>query len=441
MNTTMVAAGEGSGAGAGPAAGEERWRVAAYGLLALPLSFAALPLYVHLPRLYGEIVGLGLAAVGLVLLAARLFDALVDPAIGLWSDRLRERRLLIAAALPLLAIGFYGLFDPPAGMTGTTALAWLATTLVATTLAFGIVSISHQAWAVDLGRDSAARTRRVATREGLAVAGVVLAAVLPGLLAAEFAAGLARLATLFLPLLFVAALVTLAFSGKGRPRPATRQAPPAWRDLARALADGWFRRLLAVFICNGIAAALPATLVLFYVADVLRAEQLAGTFLAVYFVAGVAALPLWLAVARRVGRCGAWLASMAAATVGFAWAPFLGAGDVAPFVAVCLLSGVALGADLAMPAALLADRAELRSRADGLVQQGAYMGWWNLVGKLNFALAAGLALPLLQALGYAPGSGSGTAALALAYGALPLVFKLLAAALLWRWRHVLEDKP
>lgn len=48
-----------------------RRAVVAYGALGLPLAFAALPLYVHVPRLYTESIGLPLAAVGGVLLAAR----------------------------------------------------------------------------------------------------------------------------------------------------------------------------------------------------------------------------------------------------------------------------------------------------------------------------------------------------------------------------------
>ena len=40
-----------------------------------------------------------------------------------------------------------------------------------------------------------------------------------------------------------------------------------------------------------------------------------------------------------------------------------------------------------------------------------------------------------------PGSGEGLPALRFAYAVLPLVFKTLAAALLWRWRHDLETTP
>jgi Na+/melibiose symporter-like transporter len=74
------------------------------------------------------------------------------------------------------------------------------------------------------------------------------------------------------------------------------------------------------------------------------------------------------------------------------------------------------------------------------VRAGACFGWWNFVTKANLALAAGLSLPLLAALGYAPGArdASATAALAVVYAGLPVVLKLGAVALLWRWRARLE---
>jgi Na+/melibiose symporter-like transporter len=154
--------------------------------------------------------------------------------------------------------------------------------------------------------------------------------------------------------------------------------------------------------------------------------------LALYFVAGAASLPLWVRLAARRGRTFAWLAAMLLAMLAFASAGLLGPGDVTAFAFICLASGLALGADLALPAAIAADLGERQGQA------GACFGVWNFVAKLNLALAAGLALPLLGALGYVPGGGSGLVALTFAYALLPLACKALAAVLLWRWRHHLE---
>ena len=59
-----------------------------YGFMGLPLAFVALPLYVHLPNVYAQQFGVPLATLGLVLLLARLFDAVTDPWLGRLSESL-----------------------------------------------------------------------------------------------------------------------------------------------------------------------------------------------------------------------------------------------------------------------------------------------------------------------------------------------------------------
>ena len=49
-------------------------RILSYGLLGLPLAFAALPIYVHVPRFYAEVAGMELALLGAILLATRLLE-------------------------------------------------------------------------------------------------------------------------------------------------------------------------------------------------------------------------------------------------------------------------------------------------------------------------------------------------------------------------------
>jgi GPH family glycoside/pentoside/hexuronide:cation symporter len=407
----------------------------AYGALGLPLAMAALPVYVHVPRLYAEVTGMSLSLLGGLLLAARLLDAGIDPLLGGWSDRTASRRRLIVVALPCLAIGMLALLHPPA----LAAPLWLLASLLCTYFGFSLASVAYQAWGAELGVDAGERTRLTASREGFGLLGVVLAAALPGLLANDLARGLSALAQWFPLLLLLLASWTLL----GTP-PSVVRTPASgsfFADLRGVLRDGRFRRLLLVFVVNGIAAALPATLVLFFVADVLQAESWSGAFLALYFISGVAFLPLWVLLARRFGRVTSWVASMFVAVISFAWAWGLGAGDVWPFAVVCLLSGAALGADLTLPAALLADLAEQRAdgrQADRPAQAGAYFGWWNLVAKLNLALAAGISLPLLEVVGYRPGDNDATWGLAAVYCLLPLLFKTIAAALAWRWRKSLE---
>lgn len=399
-------------------------RVLAYGLLGLPLAFAALPLYIHVPRFYADVAGMELALLGAILFGARLLDAGIDPWLGWLADRVRRPVMLALSLLPF-ALGFAALLNPPQ----THVASWLLASLALTFVGFSAATVAYQAWGAAVGRDSRQRTRLTAAREGFGLVGVVLAAALPGLLSSDLAEGVARLAWVLPPLLLLGVVVAFAKVGAGRTAP---RSEALWSSLRATLADPPFRHLLAVFIANGIASALPATLFLFFVADVLLAESWSGVLLVLYFVAGAVSLPLWVGLSARVGRVTAWLMAMLLAMFAFAGASLLGAGDLGGFAAICLASGLALGADLALPAAIAADLGERHRRA------GACFGVWNFFAKLNLALAAGLALPLLSVLGYVPNTQQGLPGLSFAYALLPLLFKAIAAFLLWRWRHSLE---
>ena len=407
----------------------------AYAALALPLAMAALPVYVHVPKLYAGDLGLSLALVGAILLAARLLDAVMDPLLGWWSDRLagtgEGRRRFVVAALPLLALGVMGVFNPP--RFGPEALAaWLAACLMVAYLGFSMASISYYAIGAELSGDYHERTRVTAVRAVLGVAGVLLAAVLPAALAGGGAesAGLRAFSLLFVPVLLAGA--GLMLFGTPEARAASGPGTRLLASLSGPLGNSGFRWLVAVFVVSGVASAVPATLILFYVQDVLGRPDLNGVFLATYFLFGAAGMPLWLRAARRLGKKNAWLLGMAMSIAAFAGAFLLGPGDVVAFAMVCALSGVAYGAELALPPSILADVVDRDAAATRARPDGAYFGLWQFTEKLNLALAAGLALPALAALGYQPGSPQATmGTLSFMYAALPCLLKLAALAVLW----------
>ena len=394
-----------------------------YGALGLPLAFVALPLYIVLPDHYAREFGIPLATLGAVLLGARAFDAVADPLIGRAADRLlaggaRRAWWAIAMAALVLAIGFAALFFPPVE-DRSALLVWCALALAVTYLGYSGVSVIHQSWGARLGGDAPQRARIVAWREGLALAGVLVASVLPSV------AGLAVTVGVLAALLFFAVLCLRA-----APQPAASAVVAAHLPMLLPFATPAFRRLLAVYLVNGIASAVPATLVLFFIRDRLQAPAYEPLFLASYFAAGALSIPLWVRAVRWVGLERAWLLGMGLTIAVFSWATLLGAGDVLAYTAVCALSGVALGADLTLPSAILAG--VIQRAGHGEQAEGAYFGWWSFATKLNLALAAGVALPALAWFGYEPGSRSpqALAALTAAYCMLPCLLKLAAAALL-----------
>ena len=411
-----------------------RRQLTAYAAFAVPLAMAALPVYVHVPKLYGDTLGVPLAVVGMVLLLARLFDALQDPLLGYFSDRCAGlpagRRLPIIIGVPFLAVGFVALFHPPQADAAGLAI-WLGASLLIVYVGFSMASISYLALGAELSKDYHQRTRVTATRGAFGLFGVLVAAAAPLVLAGNSEAdGLALFALMFLPMLGIAAFITLRHA----PRPLAKvsEPGPALSAMLNPLRNPRFRWLLAVFVVSGIAGAVPGTLILFFVQDVLRRADLAGFFLALYFLSGAAGMPLWIAASRRLGKKRAWVCAMFVAIGAFIWAYFLGPGDVIGFAAVCALSGIAYGAELAIPASMLADVVDGEAGQERQRPDGVYFGLWQMTEKMNLAAAAGIALPLLGFLGYQPGTDQPKGGLlSVSYALLPCAIKLAAAMLLW----------
>ncbi|RZL10549.1 MAG: MFS transporter [Rubrivivax sp.] len=429
-----------------PAGIDASWQAhARYGALGLPLAFVALPLYVILPAHYTQALGMPLAVVGLVLLAVRLLDAVIDPWLGRWADRRLDHPSgawpAMAIAGLALAAGMWAVFFPPAG-TLVARLAWCVAALLITCLAFSAASITHQAWGCRLGGNAVQRARWVAWREGPGLAGVLLANVVavtwgPAAMAATLSAtmllGLGALRRAPRPPWSSSApLASLAGAARNAPARAGLWIEP-WRH-------GAFRHLSLLYLVNGVAAAIPATLVMFFIQDVVQRPDLAALFLGLYFATGAASVPIWVRLVARWGPSRAWAVGMAGHVLAFGGVMLVGPGDAAAYAAVCLASGLMLGADLTVPGTLLTGVLQRLGEAGGpgLSRAGLFTGWWQLLTKLNLALAAGLALPLLAWLGYDPAdaashrSPQAMDALRWVYGAVPCAFKLLALGLWWR---------
>jgi Na+/melibiose symporter-like transporter len=161
-------------------------------------------------------------------------------------------------------------------------------------------------------------------------------------------------------------------------------------------------------------------------------DQTRNLLLALYFGCAVAGIPLWLALSRRLSRHHAWALAMAITCPAFAVAALLGPGDAGIFALICIVTGLCLGADLALPPAIQADVADWdrlrfrRNRTAGL------FALWGMATKLALALAAGLTLPGLGALGLGqtPAPAVAITALALTYALVPCLLKLTAVALM-----------
>lgn len=412
----------------------------AYALPALPLAALTLPLYVVVPTYYAAALGLPLAAIGQALLAVRIFDAVTDPLVGVLADRTRprfgRRRTWFLASVPVTVLAVWMLLVPPADA----GIGWLFGFGLLLSLGTTASLIPYSAWGAELSTDYAGRSRVAAARETLVVVGTLFATATPAIVQAfgiTDAGGTALLVIAIGVAVLLPSAAILAVAVVPEPHEHSRQRLRLAEGFRQIRANRPFLTLLWAYVLNGFANGLPATLFLFYVGSVLQAPGEAGLLLFVYFLSGVLGVLLWLRVARRLSKSRTWCIAMLFNVAVFAVVPLLGPGDVWPFMAVCVLTGIALGADLALPSSIQADVIDVDTAQSGEQRTGTYVAAWGLGTKLALALAVGVAFPVLEFAGFSadggPQTASGLTALVALYAVVPILMKLAAIALMWRF--------
>lgn len=403
-----------------------RKSLAHYSALALPLAFAGLPLYIHAPDFYATEAGLSLATIGTVLLFIRFFDAVQDPVIGILSNKFSYLRpAIMIGGLITMAAGFYMLFHPPE----TGVLAWFTLSLILTTTAFSVLSINFNAVGSLWTTDTVQKTRVTTWREGFGLIGLLIAAIIPTLM------GLPLTSIAFAGLLALCGFVFLRWSSSTRDLITHNEGAGETLNF-RPLANTPNLKFFTIYFISMLASAIPAVLVLFFIRDRLDAEHMAGLFLLLYFISGAAGMPLWQKIAARTNKLNAWLLSMALAIATFIGAYMLGAGDIWQYALICVLSGLALGAELALPPAILSDMIDEQEERK---QTSLYFAALAFLSKAALALGSFIAFYILGQAAFTPAAQNSTDALhslSFTYALLPCFIKLIAAsALWWLYKH------
>ncbi|MFT7289257.1 MAG: GPH family glycoside/pentoside/hexuronide:cation symporter [Halieaceae bacterium] len=409
--------------------------LAAYGALAFPLAGAFIALQVIVPTFYAQALGLSLSAIGGILLTARLWDLFTDPVVGYLSDRTPaawgRRKIWIVASAPLIALTVWLLFNPPPGVGNRFLL--LATLAIYIAGTMSIVPLN--AWGAELSTAYHQRSRISAARVIFGLAGTLTALLLvdnsdnQALADSLFAIALLTLAGLAVSVP-VAAVLVPDRSVVTRDKNSLREA------LALLLRPSPFRRLLLAFLLNGLGNAIPATLFLLYVTHVLQAPGIAGPMLFLYFVCSAVSVPIWVRLSRSLGKHRSWCIAVMGSCLFFAAVPFLGSGDTLFFALVVIGTGLMIGADLALPAAINGDLIEWDELHSGRRRPGLFFALWGTASKLAFALAVGLIFPILDLAGFdATGSNlpEDVRLLALLYAAPSLLFKSAAVLMMWHF--------
>jgi Na+/melibiose symporter-like transporter len=398
-----------------------------------------------------DTLGVAAWAAGIAVSAAKVWDVLVDPVIGGFSDtnlhRTGSRRRVMIVGAIALPVFFLLTFAVPAGVSPVVAGLWVAIAFILASTSFSLFQVPYIALPAELSSRYDQRTRLLTTRVAvLSVAILLFGAGGPIL------RGIGNAYTGYLIMALVAGLVIAAgmlisttVAPKGPPQPDAPAVPVSegYREGFAALRrSAPFRALLGTFVLQALATGMMLAAANYVAVWVMHSDD-ALTFLFVALI-GPAILfsPVWNWISRRAGKERSYVAAsivftLAAASLTLAiWSP-----GAWMYLSVAV-AGAAYAGMQALPMAMLPDVISHDARLTGAPRAGVFGGMWTAGETTGMALGAAALTVVLTLTGYIQTTAGHSVAqpttavsgIAAAFGLIPAALTLLSLLFLSRYR-------
>ncbi len=430
--------------------------VFAFGAPAIGVGYMALLLSLYVMKFATDVLLIAPAVMGLIFSISRIWDAVSDPMAGYLSDRTtsklgRRRSWMFASIIPVAAT-FIMVFSPPASLTGTALVAWMAVAIIGFYTALTIFFVPHMAFGAEISDDYHERTRLFGMRHAFYTTGSILALISMQFLINAEVQGEAEIRAVSEYQSWIAAIITSALilyavvqlrERSDYQRSNTSGPFAAMKDV---FANPHARLLYAVWFIENVGTSAIGALTLYVTAYVVGAPQWAPAIILCYMVPSSLGVPVWLKLSRRFGKLPTWRISMVGTGIAFgsmfmllvidslegrlSW--IMGAAFIAGFSAA---GGGSIGPSVQSD---VIDYDELRT---GQRKEGSYYAAWNFVNKSALGVILLLMGFVLQFAGFVPNQEQ-TMEVKIAilglYGGAPLFFCTFGAWLFGRFE--LDEK-
>ncbi|MDG1906629.1 MAG: MFS transporter [Arenicella sp.] len=422
----------------------DRKSLLAYAMPSAGLSMLGFMLATYVPTFFQKVTGLSLATIGLVFMLMRLWDAVIDPVIGSYSDRTNSkygrRKPWIFVGTPLLLVMLYLFCFPPANA----GLLYVATTTFLFYIALTIVQIPYLSWGAELSRDYSERMRITGFREAATMVGVLLATSIPLLVLAGENPEIEDIVRVFgasiLVLLPFGILVALTRAPNAA-RVEGVERPGLISSLKVVAKNKPFMRILAAMFFVWVGGGIYNALSFFVAVNGLSLQPASFLwFVFIQYAVGLLCLPLHIWIGKRIGKHRALLFVGLAYFVILPLFYLVEPGNFSQAMMVYVLKGAVTASIWVMPPALVADAVE-NGMLDGSGDDaGLYMSLYFFIQKAAMALGVGLAFPLAQLSGFNPQAAPGADVGGLLQVALLLSGLVVIPAIFLLFNYPIDEK-
>lgn len=357
------------------------------------------------------------ALAGSAIFVPKLLIVLVDPMVGILSDRMKSRPggrlpMMVAGAL-ITSISLVLFFHvPPFGHPATTAT-YLGIIIFLGFSGYSLFSVPYLVMASEIASDDEERRRIMSWRVAFMAIGLSFSAFAGGIVEALGGgmAGYSRMSWIYAAACLVTMLATIAGTLGARVAPAGEAPGSGLAQLRAFIQNRRFFRLLSVGLLQKLGEGVGYSSFAYFCIYVVQ-QPLHGIGLVVFSATAgqILAQPLWLKASRRLSPPNVY-ALGTLGWIGNLWLWLLMKGQSEWWlIPLGLQAGAAAGGLLMVTLGLLSTTMAADARETGLNREGIFSGVWLATEKAAFALGALLVGLILGLFGFVESAGGATVA-------------------------------
>ena len=413
------------------------------------LQFGWTFLGTYLSVFYTDVVGLTPLAVSIIMLVARIWDAVNDPMMGVIAERTRTKwgrfRPYIGFAAPILAAFIILCFTNPFGGGASSArITYAAITYIIAGMVYTAVCVPYAAMPGVMTKSANERTKLNAGRSFGQNAGmIIINACSAGLLlffsgTTDVPNGRGYLMTAVIyVVIMVVMLLACFFSSKEQIIPTREEVRVPVKTTVKTVLSNKYLLVVVLMMALYMTAFMGRISVMaFYCIYCLNDFKLIALLMTIPSIGGLAVSFIVPALSRWLGKRNVFMFSVfvqAASLLVVFLTPFQNIGAI---IAAHVVFGI-FNMGFAPSLSMMSDAVDYQDLRTGVRTDGTAFATYNLAVKLGNAVGGGLFVLVMGAFGYVANQAQSKAALGginLVVNLIPAILFLLAgiSSLLWR---------
>ena len=406
------------------------------------MALIIFPLFIFVSEHYASHFGISLLGIGVIFLTVRLLDGFLDPLVGWASDNLNvplgKRKFWLLVSLPFTLFGVWGLFG--SNLDDAFAFQHFLFNIVILTIGLSLFTPPFYSLGAELSGDYVERSRITFFREGFFLLGTILAALIYAL-----AEGSTQALKNIAIVIFISHPITIVISAlviKERDIFYQNKAS-IFSVVTTILVDKKLKYFFVSQFFNAAANGIPGALFAFFVIHKLQREDLVGLLMLLYLLSGVLSVPLWIKISKLFKKSDLWCASIFFSMIVFSLVFFMNTDSIFLFSVICLLTGICVSADSALPTSIQADLLDEDLKIVKSNRSGTFFSILSVINKTAAAFSGGFVLLFLYAVDFDPLGGNSEKILfwlTCLYAIAPITLKVLPLLLMFRFPETNSDQ-